>query len=235
VVPLVAPVESNGPHRHLRVTPPDSTDEDAAALERMQMRRTLRSRRAGLSSQQRALAAQRIAMHVARTRWLQGSRPIGLYASRGYEVDMRRLAQLARLHRCPIYLPRITDYRQRRMHFVLETSAPRPNRHGIAEPRGHHGIAAGALSVVFMPLLGFDASGTRLGSGAGYYDRLFSYRRRRLHWHRPFLVGVAYSCQQLPAIPRRVHDVPLDAVVSEDGVRYFSEKGAIHGSLAAQD
>jgi 5-formyltetrahydrofolate cyclo-ligase len=202
----------------------------------MQMRRTLRSRRSGLSAQQRAAAAQRIATHVAHTRWLQGTRPIGLYASQGYEVDMQPLAQLARLRRCPIYLPRITDYRERRMRFVLETSTPlKLNRHGIAEPRGQHSIAAGALSVVFMPLLGFDAHGVRLGSGAGYYDRLFSYRRHRLHWHRPLLVGVAYSCQQLPHIPRRTHDVTLDALVSENGVRYFRDKGAIHAPLAAQD
>jgi 5-formyltetrahydrofolate cyclo-ligase len=193
----------------------------------MQLRRMLRSRRASLSAQQRTAAALRIASHVARTRWVHSARPIGVYASVGYEVDTRPLLQLARLRHCPIYLPRIADYRQHRMRFVPETSAPaRRNRHGIPEPHSHRSIAARALSVVFLPVLGFDAQGTRLGSGAGYYDRLFSFRRHRQHWHRPLLVGIAYRCQQLPYIPARAHDVPLDALVSEDGVRYFGDEGS---------
>jgi 5-formyltetrahydrofolate cyclo-ligase len=228
VVPLVAPVESNGPHRHLRVAPSNSRDDDAAAGERTQMRRSLRHRRAGLTAQQRSVAARAIALHVARTRWLQGARPIGLYAAVGYEVDTGPLSELARQRRCPIYLPQIASYRERRMQFVLESSTPAViNRHGIREPRGHKRIAAAALSVVFMPLLGFDARGTRLGSGAGYYDRVFSFRRQRLRWHRPLLVGVAFRCQELPYIEPQRHDVPLDALVSEDGVRYFSHRGSI--------
>jgi 5-formyltetrahydrofolate cyclo-ligase len=222
VVPLVAPVESNGPHRHLRVTPPDSIDSELAASERTQLRRKLRRRRADLTLQQRTCAARAIASQVARTRWLHGARPIALYASVGYEVDTRPLAQLARLRYCPLYLPRITDHRARRMQFVRESVEPDVrNRHGIAQPRGSRSIAAWALSVVFMPLLGFDAHGTRLGSGAGYYDRVFSFRRHRLRWHRPVLVGIAYRCQELPFIPPQQHDVALDALVTEDGVRYF--------------
>jgi 5-formyltetrahydrofolate cyclo-ligase len=132
---------------------------------------------------------------------------------------------VARQRHCPVYLPRISDYHQRRMEFVLESSAPRVrNRHGIPEPATRKRISVRALSVVFMPILGFDARGTRLGSGAGYYDRLFSFRRYRSEWHRPLLVGVAYRCQELAHIDPQQHDVPLDALVSEDGVRYFSDE-----------
>jgi len=38
---------------------------------------------------------------------------------------------------------------------------------------------------------------------------------------RPRLVGYAYSAQELPAIPRAPHDLPLDAIVTERGVRRF--------------
>ena len=66
------------------------------------------------------------------------------------------------------------------------------NRHGIPEPPLAETLAARNLSVVFLPLLGFDRHGTRLGSGAGYYDRAFAFRRRRQSWHRPLLVGLAF-------------------------------------------
>ena len=71
---------------------------------------------------------------------------------------------------------------------------------------------------MFVPVLGFDARGTRLGSGAGYYDRLFAFRRQRVAWHRPLLIGLAYRCQQLPHIERHAIDVPLDLVVTEAGI-----------------
>jgi 5-formyltetrahydrofolate cyclo-ligase len=70
-------------------------------------------------------------------------------------------------------------------------------------------------------VLGFDRDGTRLGSGAGYYDRLLSFRRLREHWRRPLLVGLAFSCQEIPRIEPAAHDVPLDAIVTEKGVIAF--------------
>ncbi|MEQ1899747.1 MAG: 5-formyltetrahydrofolate cyclo-ligase [Devosia sp.] len=70
--------------------------------------------------------------------------------------------------------------------------------------------------VIIMPLLGFDKLGTRLGYGGGYYDRTLARMGRK-----PRLIGLAFSAQELPAIPREPHDVPLDAVVTEQGVRHF--------------
>lgn len=70
--------------------------------------------------------------------------------------------------------------------------------------------------LVLMPLLGFDAAGTRLGYGGGYYDRTLATMARK-----PLLVGLAFDIQELSSIPRQDHDVPLDAVVTETGVRFF--------------
>ncbi|MFD1254578.1 putative 5-formyltetrahydrofolate cyclo-ligase [Devosia equisanguinis] len=70
--------------------------------------------------------------------------------------------------------------------------------------------------IVLMPLLGFDAAGTRLGYGGGYYDRTLAALPRK-----PLLVGLAFGVQELDAIPREEHDVPLDAVITEAGVRFF--------------
>jgi 5-formyltetrahydrofolate cyclo-ligase len=225
VVPLVAPVESNGPHRHLRVTPSNSIHDERAVSERSAQRSALRRLRADLTPQRRATAARTITSYIGRTRWLHAGRPIALYVSVGSEVDTGPVLEAARLRRCRVYLPRITDYRAHRMQFVLRSSATTvSNRHGIPEPVGREHIAPRALSVIFMPVLGFDARGTRLGSGAGYYDRMFSFRRH-LQWHRPLLVGIAYRCQELTYIQPLHHDVPLDAVVTEDGVRYFRHGG----------
>ena len=231
MIPLVALVESNGPHRHLRVAPLNFTPEadssasaapgDSPAL-RDVLRQRLRSRRRELGVAQRAAAAQIITRHIDATRWLRGARPIGLYVSVGLEVSTEALRSLARRRCCPVYLPRISDYRRRTMLFARDRDPlSLRNRHGIPEPAVAETVPARSLSVVFVPLLGFDGDGARLGSGAGYYDRVFAFRRHRHSWHRPLLVGLAYRVQRLDHIELGRHDVPLDAVVTEDGVEYF--------------
>lgn len=77
-----------------------------------------------------------------------------------------------------------------------------------------------APTLLLVPLLGFDARGQRLGWGKGYYDRYLAQRAAAAtpHAGRPFAVGVAFACQQVPAIPSEAHDVPLDAVLTEGGL-----------------
>jgi 5-formyltetrahydrofolate cyclo-ligase len=75
--------------------------------------------------------------------------------------------------------------------------------------------------LVLMPLLGFDKAGTRLGYGGGYYDRTLMGLSKR-----PRLIGFAFAAQQFEHIPREPHDVPLDAVVTENGITHFTTASA---------
>ena len=56
-------------------------------------------------------------------------------------------------------------------------------------------------------------AGNRLGMGAGWYDRSFAFRRSRPG--PPWLVGAAFSRQQVEALDRQDWDVPVDAVCTE--------------------
>lgn len=76
--------------------------------------------------------------------------------------------------------------------------------------------------VIIMPLLGFDKHGTRLGYGGGYYDRTLATLSKR-----PRLIGFAFALQEVDLIPREAHDVPLDAIVTEHGVRNFDKKAPV--------
>lgn len=111
------------------------------------------------------------------------------------------------------------------MLFARDDGGGALNRYGIFEPASLQNMRPFMLAVVFVPVLGFDARGTRLGSGAGYYDRLFAFAPHRSGVHRPLLVGLAFHCQELARIDAEAHDVPLDAVVTEAGVALFSHRG----------
>jgi 5-formyltetrahydrofolate cyclo-ligase len=121
-----------------------------------------------------------------------------------------------------LYLPVITDFRHSRMRFVRYEvdSAMRVNRYGIAEPDHRHAevIPARHLDVVLLPLVGFDAHGSRLGSGAGFYDRSLHHLREGRRWRKPKLIGVGYECQRVPRLQPDRWDVPLDGILTERGL-----------------
>jgi 5-formyltetrahydrofolate cyclo-ligase len=183
------------------------------------MRRALRRARRSVPPTVRAVAARQVARHVDRVLHLRQGLRIGLYASLREELDTTPLIELAAARGCLIYLPVIARRRaSRAMRFVELTGAQRFNRLGIAEPQGRPLPSVRRLDIVFVPLVGFDARGVRLGMGGGYYDRAFAFRRKRTAWHAPRLVGLAYGLQQLPYIEQGPHDVRLDSVVTEQGV-----------------
>jgi 5-formyltetrahydrofolate cyclo-ligase len=100
----------------------------------------------------------------------------------------------------------------------------------MLEP-GTRGTGAGtylnplAVSLLFIPLVGFDSAGTRLGMGAGYYDR---YIGRLPPASRPLLVGLAHEVQRSERpLTREPWDIPLDAVVTESGWQPFSLRAKV--------
>jgi 5-formyltetrahydrofolate cyclo-ligase len=205
--------ESNGPHRHLRVTLLNSKPLDP----RKSLRASLRALRRSVSPAERERVAQLVARNVDRRFHLRSGLRIAVYASLPSELDTAPLIALARSRDCHIYVPRIDRHTLgRKMRFVELTGQQRRNRLGIDEPEGSHTLGARWLDVVFLPLVGFDSSGVRLGMGGGYYDRAFEFRRWRTAWHTPRLVGLAYSFQQVERLTPAAHDVRLDAVVTEE-------------------
>lgn len=92
-----------------------------------------------------------------------------------------------------------------------------PGAWGIREPSEAAPLATPDL--VLVPLAAFDARGNRLGYGKGHYDRALTALREA--GFAPRLVGVAFAAQEVDAIPTEPFDVPLDAVVTEDGIRSF--------------
>ncbi len=72
--------------------------------------------------------------------------------------------------------------------------------------------------VMIVPLVAFTGTGHRLGYGGGFYDRTLEGLRAR---GPVFAVGFAFEAQLLPGIPLEPTDQPLDALVTEAGVRRF--------------
>ncbi|KAF0230585.1 MAG: 5-formyltetrahydrofolate [Beijerinckiaceae bacterium] len=75
---------------------------------------------------------------------------------------------------------------------------------GVREPQPHWPIVVPDL--ILTPLVAFDARGSRLGYGKGFYDRAFAAHPRGRR------VGIAYREQEVTEVPSEPHDLPLEAV-----------------------
>lgn len=195
-----------------------------ASDDRRQLRRDLRTRRRAIQGIARTRAALELARRIGRSGWLQPGRRIGLYLATPEEIDTAALLQLARERGCEVALPRVLSQRHDRMAFFDLAGPTIRGAFGIQEPRGGRRRTARELDVVFMPLVGFDCSGNRIGMGRGFYDRHFAHRLQPRSWRRPLLVGLAYEVQQVASLPRAPHDVPVDAIVTEYSTRRFDRR-----------
>lgn len=67
--------------------------------------------------------------------------------------------------------------------------------------------------VSLAPCLGWDGSCFRLGWGGGYFDRTLAKMEPR-----PLTIGIALLAAGLKTIYPQPHDIPLDLIITEDGL-----------------
>lgn len=197
--------------------------------QKRQLRQQLRDRRQSISPQQHAHAAFSAMRHLQRLPMFRRARHIAAYLANDGELSTEKiLHRIVRAHK-QLYLPVIHAQRGA-VRMTFHRYRPRQhlgaNRYGIAEPRWRRspGHAPHKLDLVLVPLVGFDSRGRRLGMGGGFYDRTFAYKARRNGPQSPKLVGLAHSCQRVAALPEDDWDIPLDAIVTEQGVLWTSNR-----------
>ena len=96
------------------------------------------------------------------------------------------------------------------------------NRFGIPEPVDGRECNPENLELVLLPLVAFAGNGTRLGMGAGFYDRTFAFANDNPA-AGPWMVGAAYALQHVDSLPSQPWDVPLGGVITERGLQLFRE------------
>lgn len=147
---------------------------------------------------------------------------IGVYWSHGDEMDtaplMARLVQRGHGVALPVVAAPGAP-------LVFKTWTPETRMdsgaYGIPAPAGDAPVVTPAVFVV--PLLAFDAAGARLGYGGGYYDRTLRALRAS---NRVYAIGLGFAGQELEQIPTHDGDEPLDAIVTEQGIRWIARESA---------
>jgi len=181
-------------------------------------RARLIARREALTLEERRAADTHITELLVLGFPLLGSLTIGFYWPFKGEVDPRVAVRRFRARGARGALP-----------VVVEKGGPLQFREwapGCATSPGVFGLPVpvqGAVvvpDVVLAPPVGFGTRGYRLGYGGGYFDRTLASLSPR-----PLAIGLAREVSRIDTIYPQPHDVPMDFIVTENGIHHATSIG----------
>ncbi len=116
-------------------------------------------------------------------------------------------------------LPRCLPQRQLAWHLWRPGEPLINNSYGLAEPLAtatpiNLSSLTGGITVLLIPMVGFDAQGYRLGYGGGYFDRLLA----SPDWQQVLTIGIAFDLALVPKISIDPWDLPVHKIFTESGM-----------------
>lgn len=181
--------------------------------DKINLRQEMLMRRKALSSEFRQLAEAKILIFLSQVQELNQAPGVALYWAVGSEVSTQSIFGHLQTIDKKLYLPR-SDLSAESLEMV-EVHSPQDLTWGPFKTRepGPRGAAVGQehFPIILIPGLAFDPQGGRLGRGRGYYDRFLSH-------YTGLKIGLAFSEQILPRLPTDPHDVPMDLIITEQGI-----------------
>lgn len=125
------------------------------------------------------------------------------------EVNLTKLHQWVLKRNTPLLFPKHTDngYTFVEIKTLDDLKA---NKYGIKEPiYNHDSYDMYSKKCYFIPGIGFDKNGNRLGFGKGIYDQLLKNRTTTK-------IGICYDFQLIDVIPNEEHDVKMNIIITND-------------------
>ncbi|HOK96310.1 MAG TPA: 5-formyltetrahydrofolate cyclo-ligase [Anaerohalosphaeraceae bacterium] len=184
-------------------------------MDKSALRQKLKQQLMQMSREEIIAKSKIICDYVIGSEVFQKASVVMAFLSLPHEVDTTPLILAAWQRGKTVAVPKIS-WQQRHMIPVeiasLETGL-KTDEHGLRNPIGGIPVPFDEIDLVITPGLGFDAEGNRLGRGGSYYDNFFTSNKiTAARW------ALAFSHQICPAIPHDDSDVPVDAVVTENGI-----------------
>lgn len=102
------------------------------------------------------------------------------------------------------------DTKQLRFHVWYPGCPMEEDAFGILKPKGTEEFHP---ELLLVPCVGFGPKGTRLGYGGGFFDRTLATLAPK-----PYTLGIGYAHGFVPWMEPEAHDVPMDAILTEEGV-----------------
>ncbi len=139
---------------------------------------------------------------------LENAACLAAYIPIGAEANPLKIVAIVREMGIKICLPHVTSKISPMQFFEWAENAPlEEGPMGLQQPSSDNPLCK--PDVILAPLVAFDRSLTRLGQGAGHYDRALSLLEPSI------VVGLAWSAQEADELPSDPWDQKMDAILTE--------------------
>lgn len=146
-------------------------------------------------------------------KFLKNIRNILIYNSFQSEVDTKKFIKFFWEKNINVYIPAIINDKIIAVKFSPDDKLNK-GKYGILEPVKKIKIKnIKSLNIVFVPGIGFDINGNRIGFGKGYFDRFL----KNLD-EKTIKIGLAFSKQIVKKIPATKQDIKMNYIITEKGV-----------------
>lgn len=157
--------------------------------------------------------SQAVAEAFLKSELYANARQIMLYMPLGNEVDLTAVKNAAFADGKCVVFP-VTEQNSGIITpiCVNENTVFEKGSFSVMEPQSTELADMTRTDVVLVPGIAFDKSGTRVGFGKGCYDML-------LERYNGIKIGVCYDFQMQEKIPAEEHDIKMDFLLTESGLK----------------
>jgi len=182
--------------------------------EKNRIRQQMREKKASLLPAERREKSGEICRHVLNS--IHNGETVLVYSAKELEVNTTPIITSLFQRNTPVVVPIIVkEDISLRLSYIHDLSVLVPSTFGVPEPIGNEIPADPAdIRIIILPMLGFDRHGGRIGYGAGYYDRFLAKHPRIKK------IGIAFSCQETERVPVDENDIPMNCIITEEGIVY---------------
>ena len=178
-----------------------------------ELRKRLKQTRAGFLPEQVIASSEQVARHILACDAYRKAKCIMGYLAFGKELSVDKVLEQAIAEGKTVLVPLVVSATEIVPVQLKNMQNFELDRFGIRSvPQPAEQLSASAVDLILVPGVAFGMDGSRLGMGAGYYDRFLPQAKQAI------FMGIAYDGLLQKKIPRDEYDVCMQLLASESGI-----------------
>ena len=181
--------------------------------DKITLRKALRQQRAQLTREQVTAASEAVARQILACDAFCKAKSVMGFLAFGKELSVDLVLEAALAQGKTVAVPHIvsdTVFVPVRLKYLQDFELDRYDIRSVRSPL--EVIQPEVFDLVLVPGVAFGRDGSRMGMGAGYYDRFLPQAKQAV------VMGVAYDFLLQSSLPCDEHDVKMQCIVSESGI-----------------
>lgn len=184
-------------------------------LNKQELRKAMRKRRRAMDARLARYKSKQIAARALALEDVKQASTVALYASMPEEACTDDIASALLQRGASVLYPATKRETIEFYQIASIESLSAQGQFGIREPDPSccPKVDIQKADVIVAPGVAFDAFGSRIGFGGGYYDRLLAQKR-----DDALVVALAFESQVVHAVETEAHDMAMDVIVTDEAL-----------------